>query len=229
MEPKKNPKYDLHNKRSVIFNFSLALSIFIVICAFKWSVPLSQQYHKPTDLRDDGSSTIDPITYYTDPQEPPKPKQEKKIVVNPTEFVVVNNEREPNVEIELNSPLNPVPPDTRIDVEEIREVISDTTTFIIVEKPAEPLGGYKQFYKLLQENLKYPPRAKRAGVEGKVLVEFVVDKEGNPVNFKVLRGISPDCDKEAMRVLALSKWNPGKQRGNPVRVRMALQIMFALQ
>jgi protein TonB len=77
--------------------------------------------------------------------------------------------------------------------------------------------------------MKYPTKAKTRNTEGRVFVEFVVNKEGMPVNMKVLRGIGNGCDEEAMRVLSLAKWNPGKQRGRQVSVKMVMPIYFKLE
>ncbi|MCK5371843.1 MAG: energy transducer TonB, partial [Cyclobacteriaceae bacterium] len=92
-----------------------------------------------------------------------------------------------------------------------------------------PVGGIKAFYDFVGANLRYPPRALRMGLEGRVFVEFVVEKDGSLTDIKVVKGIGGGCDDEAVRVISLApKWNPGKQRGNAVRVRMVLPIMFKL-
>jgi protein TonB len=104
-----------------------------------------------------------------------------------------------------------------------------TGVWTFVQKPAEPVGGYPAFYELLRKNMKYPNKARQFNVEGKVFVEFIINKDGTPVDFKTIRGLGYGCDEEAIRVISLSKWKPGQQRGNSVRVKMVLPITFQLK
>ena len=99
----------------------------------------------------------------------------------------------------------------------------------IVEEPATPPGGYQKFYQLVGENLRYPAEAREARIQGKVYVQFIVDKDGSLKDIKVVKGIGGGCDEEVVRVLKLSpKWSPPKQRGKPVRQRIILPITFNL-
>jgi protein TonB len=85
------------------------------------------------------------------------------------------------------------------------------------------------FLKYVSKNLKYPAQARRMGVEGKVFVQFVVEKDGSITDIKVVKGIGAGCDEEAVRVLENApKWKPGKQRGRPVKQRIVLPIVFKL-
>ena len=85
------------------------------------------------------------------------------------------------------------------------------------------------FYEFVQKKLKYPSQARRMGIEGKVFVQFVVDKAGNITEVTTVRGIGAGCDEEAVRVIKDSpQWKPGKQRGKSVKVRMILPITFKL-
>lgn len=102
--------------------------------------------------------------------------------------------------------------------------------FTIVEETATPKGGMSAFYKYVGSKLKYPPQANRMGVEGKVYVEFIINRDGSIVEAKVVRGIGAGCDEEAVRVVESSPpWNPGTQRGKPVRQKYTLPIQFKLQ
>ena len=90
-------------------------------------------------------------------------------------------------------------------------------------------GGEQKLMEFLKDNLIYPSKAKDAGIEGKVFVEFYIEKDGTVCDAKVLRGIGYGCDEEALRVIGLMpKWYPGKQRGKAVRVRYTLPINFKL-
>ena len=83
--------------------------------------------------------------------------------------------------------------------------------------------------KWLQKNIKYPSIAAENGVQGRVIVQFVVNKDGSIVDPVVLRSVDPYLDKEAIRVVkSMPKWKPGEQRGKPVRVKFTLPVMFKL-
>ncbi|MFK7848778.1 MAG: energy transducer TonB [Rhodothermales bacterium] len=101
----------------------------------------------------------------------------------------------------------------------------ESLPFLLVEEMPELLGGLAA---LLKE-IRYPEMAKKAGVEGKVFVQFVVDKNGIVLNPQVVRSIGAGCDEEALRALAKMKFNPGKQRGMPVAVRMTIPTVFKLR
>jgi protein TonB len=101
--------------------------------------------------------------------------------------------------------------------------------FRIVEQAPEYRGGVAAMSAFLQKNLKYPSSASRAGIEGKVFVEFTVGTDGKIENVTTIKGIGFGCDEEAVRVVKLMQnWIPGKQSGSPVRVRFTLPIAFQL-
>ncbi len=112
-------------------------------------------------------------------------------------------------------------------VEEEKEDINQI--FLVVEETAAPQGGMPAFYEFVGKKLKYPAQARRMGIEGKVFVEFVIERDGSITDVKAIKGIGAGCDEEAVRVLqSAPKWKPGKQRGKPVRQRMVLPIAFKL-
>lgn len=101
--------------------------------------------------------------------------------------------------------------------------------FLVVEQPPEFEGGMEAMYKFINKNMKYPASARRMNIEGSVFVGFVVDADGKISEAAVIKGISADCDKEALRVVQMMpKWKPGKQSGRPVRVKFVLPIKFRL-
>lgn len=101
--------------------------------------------------------------------------------------------------------------------------------YTIVEEPASPVGGIAGFFNYIAKNMKYPATARTAGIQGKVYVEFVVYEDGSIRDVKLKKGIHPDCDQEAARVVAqAAPWNPGKQRGKAVKQKMVLPITFML-
>ena len=107
---------------------------------------------------------------------------------------------------------------------------SGEQVFTVVEQMPVFPGGDKAFGEFIGKEIKYPDDAKKAGTQGKVIVTFVINKEGNVVNPKIIRGVSPSIDKEALRVISSSpKWTPGKQGGKNVDVQFTLPIAFGLK
>jgi TonB family protein len=91
-------------------------------------------------------------------------------------------------------------------------------------------GGDNALFTFIGKHIVYPENAKKSGVQGKVYVEFVVDKGGSVKEIKISKGIGAGCDEEAVRVIKLMpKWNPGKDKGKVVNVKIVLPIMFALK
>ncbi|MBF1067764.1 MAG: energy transducer TonB, partial [Porphyromonadaceae bacterium] len=102
--------------------------------------------------------------------------------------------------------------------------------FEVVEEQPEFIGGQDAFRKFLQNNLRYPERAADEGIQGRVMVRFIVERDGSVSAVEVAKGVDPDLDKEAVRVVkALPKWKPGRQQGKAVRTRYMLPIVFTLQ
>ena len=117
---------------------------------------------------------------------------------------------------------------------EAKEAPADSTAkeevFMVAEQMPEFPGGMKEMLKFLQENVKYPENAMRNNVQGRVIVQFVVEKDGTLTEFKVARSVDPDLDAEALRVLqTMPKWKPGMQRGKIVRVKFTVPVSFKLQ
>ena len=102
--------------------------------------------------------------------------------------------------------------------------------YTVVENKPEPANGIKEFYQFIGNNMKYPAQARRMGIEGKVFVQFVVNKYGGFTDVKVIKGIGAGCDKEAVRVVKEApEWKPGTTAdGKPVNVRMVLPVTFKL-
>lgn len=117
---------------------------------------------------------------------------------------------------------------TPIDIPEIEPVKEQVYRW--AEEMPSYKGGTEQLMKYFAENLNYPEIAKRAGVEGKVILGFIIDKSGHIKNVEVIRGIGAGCDEEAMRVISsMPDWNPGKQNGKPVSTLINIPVVFKLQ
>ena len=118
---------------------------------------------------------------------------------------------------------------TKVEVEETKEP-QEKVVFQVVEEMPEFPGGMGEAMKFLAKNIKYPVAAQQAKIEGRVIVQFVVERDGSISDVHTLRGVNPDLDAEAIRVVSLMpKWKPGKQRGKAVAVKYTMPIMFRLQ
>lgn len=124
-----------------------------------------------------------------------------------------------------------VPPVESVGKGDVVEAkIEPEKELLFAEQQPEFFGGQEAFGKFLQKNLKYPSAAARAGVQGKVFIEFTVGTDGRIERAHAIKGIGFGCDEEALRVVNLMpKWRPGKQSGEPVRVRFTLPISFQLE
>lgn len=99
----------------------------------------------------------------------------------------------------------------------------------VVEVMPQFPGGQTAMLKYIMENIKYPKQIMEEGIQGRVTVSFIVEKDGRVSNVRLLRSVQPLLDKEAVRVVkSMPKWSPGKQKGKPVRVRFNLPVMFKL-
>ena len=158
------------------------------------------------------------------PAAPPPPS----IVLN-----IVENTAQINDDISIDAEADE---STQVDeyktpgpVQEEEAEVQEQEIFQVVENaPAFP-GGDMARMKFLQDNIKYPIMAKESGIQGTVYVTFVVERSGAVTDVKILRGIGGGCDEEALRVVKnMPKWEPGKQRGKPVRVQFNMPIKFTL-
>lgn len=101
--------------------------------------------------------------------------------------------------------------------------------FQVVEQMPKYPGGNQAMFKYLGENIKYPAKAQQDGIQGRVICSFIVNVDGSIADTKIVRGIEPNLDAEAIRVInAMPNWEPGMQRGNLVRVKYTLPINFQL-
>ena len=223
MELKKNPKYDLNMKRGMFLNLGLTISVLITVLAFEWPNRSDQPIVDLGSLNDDFEEIIE-IPPTSQPPPPPPP-------VKIPEIIEVSDEEEIEEEVEVELDVE-VTEDTAIEeiifTEEPEEEVSDEIFTIVEERPEFP-GGVNALRKFLYKNLRYPDQARRMGIEGRVYVQFVVERDGSVTDLTVVRGLGAGCDKETLRVLKLlPKFSPGKQRGNPVRVKMVLPVIFRL-
>ena len=111
-----------------------------------------------------------------------------------------------------------------------KHVVEETKIFTVVEQMPMYPGGYGALMGYLRDNIHYPTVAAENGVQGRVVVGFVVERDGSITDVKILRGVDPSLDREAMRVVKnMPKWTPGKQNGSAVRVKYQVPVSFRLQ
>lgn len=224
MEPRKNPKADLTRKSGLFFNIGLVTALLMVITAFEWKFAGNINLVDLSTLDKSDMNIIDIPPTVHEPPKPPEIKHPKLIEIPNDEMI--------DEMIDINTDIEATEA-TRIDdyhFENDKPPVEKTTDFIFVEhQPSFQGGGPEKFLQYIAKNIKYPAQAKRMGIQGKVFLEFVIDREGKIVDVKVLKGIGAGCDTEAKRVISSAPdWSPGKQRAEPVRVRMIIPINFTL-
>ncbi len=227
MESKKNESLDLEGKRPLFFNIGLVVSLTLVIVAFNWKGEFEGLDLQPRE--DVFEPTFEmPRTKISEP-EPPKPEAPKPKPSNQPPVFVESEVVEELVK-ELTLDMEEEPEEMAIPglSEDIPEDVADETLVFAEKMPSFP-GGMEAFYKYVSHNIDYPATARRMGLTGKVFVQFVIDKDGKIIEVEAVKGMGAGCDEAAVEVLKNSpKWNPGKQRGRAVRVRMVLPITFKL-
>ena len=223
MELKKDPKISLEKKSGMFFNIGLAISLTLLITAFEWRFYDDGGLIDLGQLDDDFEDIMEIPPTEQPPPPPPKIELPKIIEIPDEEEIEEEIEVDLDVEITEETVIEDIvfeeaPPD------EVADEIFD-----IVEDQPGPPGGMAAFYKYIGKTMKYPNQARRMGIEGRVFVQFVVDKTGKLTDIRAIKGIGAGCDEEAVRVLkSAPRWTPGKQRGRPVKVRMILPITFKL-
>lgn len=228
MEEKKTSKADLENKRLIFTEIGLVIGLALMLFAFEWKTYEKSVVEVTSRQVENVSEDIIPITEQKVKPPPPAPvKQVVKINIvddNITvdEDITIDVEANENTQVEAY-----VAPVKGIAEEESAE---EAQIFMVVESMPEYPGGEPALYSYLAENIKYPQMAKESGIQGRVFVTFVVERDGGVTDVRVLRGIGGGCDEEAIRVVeGMPKWTPGKQRGKSVRVQYNLPVKFTLQ
>ncbi|MDW7694937.1 energy transducer TonB [Flammeovirgaceae bacterium SG7u.111] len=222
---KKLPVASLDNYRGTLRNVGLIVSIAMVLAAFEYPS------YGDRVLVTLGTLQVDLDSMIEIPQvEPPKPKppvmKQPVVVEAEIEEEILEEEidfgDEPD-EDDIIEDVGAETDDEDLPVEKAPEFVD------YAEVSAAPKEGMQAFLKWVANNLKYPAQAKRTDVQGKVYIQFIVEKDGTFTNVNVLRGIGAGCDEEALKVIKQAKpWSPGKQRGRPVRQRMVIPIHFRL-
>ena len=227
MEAKKSKKAAIENQRGSWLLMGAVVALAFMFVSFEWT---------QHDVRLAANSLVNdpifeevlvPITYPEEKLEPPPPPEIKVT----EEFTIVSDDEEVTSAVATVSEdlgqINKVvwvPP--VVETEKVEEDVIHVTAEIMPEFP----GGMAALMKYLGANIKYPTISQEMGSMGRVIVQFVVDKDGTITNPTVARGVDAYLDKEAIRVISsMPKWNPGVQNGKKVRVKYTVPVVFRLQ
>lgn len=229
MEIKKSHKADLEHRRPWIFAAALvAVTVVFVGVLF---IPFKSLSSMADDFFDDEAMDLDLKANEQDDmisaaQQEPEPEKQEATQINKvdevTEIAPEQLEQTPTEgEEETEEKQEEQPP--------INQNEDDEETRLLVEQLPEYPGGVVEFMKWLTKTLKYPDEALRRHTEGKVMVNFIVEKDGSLSNIKVVKSAGKLLDDEALRVMNLMpKWSPGKDKGKPCRTLMAIPIVFEI-
>jgi len=228
-EIKKTPRANIENQKDTAILMGMVLALALVFVAFEWSTQTTK-LDASTVVQDVVAEEEIEITRRdpTPPPPPPPPAPEAPEIIQ-----VVDTKVETRIDINMEDDQSkaqvqtytPPPPPKAKEREEEEEEI-----FVVVENQPEFPGGQAAMMKFLSENIKYPVIAQENGIQGRVICNFVVERDGSITDVQIVRGVDPSLDKEAVRVIqSMPKWKPGMQRGKPVRVRFTLPVVFRLQ
>jgi len=227
MEVKKSPKADLEGKKSTWLLVGYVVVLAFMFVAFEWT---------QRDVKIDTSQAVAdvvfeeeiiPITETPEQQAPPPPEAPKVAEL----LEIVDDKAEIDETTTIINEDNVAPVEVKyVPVQVVEEEPEEQTIFEVVENMPDFPGGQAALMQYLAKNIKYPTIAQENGTQGRVIVQFVVNKDGSIVDAKVVRSVDPYLDKEALRVInTMPKWKPGMQRGKPVRVKFTVPVMFRLQ
>ncbi len=232
MEVKKSPKADLQGYKPTFFLTGLVVTLCCVLLIFN----CERQETLDTEIIETQGPAIEqeviPMTMQDEPPPVQAPPEAPKVI---TKINLVDHE------VDLDDDVDPfdteLDEDQGVDIyewkdeeEEEEEVDEDAIFFIVEEMPKFQNGDLNKFRHWVASRLRYPEAAAAVGLQGKVQIKFVVERDGSVTNVKVVRGVDPLLDEEALRVVKQSpKWTPGKQRGKPARVGYTIPVVFYLR
>ena len=232
MEIKKDPKVNLETRKTTYVLTGLVAIMAILFIALEWantSRRSSNMMVRTADMEEE-EEIVMTVQNNTPPPPPPPPMPdvieqltvvEDDVEIEEVEMQSLEDDNNTIVEIvDLGADSGP-------SEEEEAEA---NQIFTVVEQQPEFPGGEAALMQFIKKNLKYPAFAAENGIQGRVTLSFVVEKDGSVTDIQVMRSPAEELSKEAIRVVnAMPKWKPGKQRGKPVRVKYVLPVTFRLQ
>lgn len=214
-EERKQPKADLDKFHTLFIEVGLIIALLVFIVAMK--VDIKQKKKEILFVEQQEVITMEEVVKTKQIERPPPPPRPPVPVAVPNDEIIEEQVLNINAEIEIDQKLEL--PDEPPQTEEEEDF------FIAVEQMPELIGGLAG----LQRSIRYPEMARKAGIEGRVIVQFIVNEDGSVENPHIIRGIGGGCDEEALRAVSQVKFNPGRQRGKAVRVQYSLPVVFRLQ
>ncbi len=237
MEIKKSKKADLEKTRGTSMLIGYIVALAVMFAAFEWT---TRDYVETEPVVYSAYAQMEeeivPITQPIFTAAPPPPADAPQVaeildIVDNNEEIVEEKIAESESTTEaISGPVAQVSGPVATGPVVTEEASDEGEIFQVVEQMPEFPGGMQALMAYLSKNIKYPSVAQDNGIQGRVLVSFVVNKDGSIVDPEVIKSVDAALDKEAMRVIkAMPKWNPGKQRGKPVRVKYTVPVLFRLQ
>ncbi|NCP84893.1 MAG: energy transducer TonB [Bacteroidetes bacterium] len=214
MLERKKPEADLRKSYTVYMQLGLVAALGILLILFK--VDIRSESDIVLQTVEQETVKMEEIEQTRQDVKPPPPPRPPVPVAVPNDEVIEDDILDLDAEIDLDAPLELPPPPPPAEEE--------PDIFVVVEKRPEIKGGMKALYKYIV----YPEIARKAGIEGRVILEFVVDERGKVSNVKVLRSVGGGLDEAAISAVKKVKFTPGMQRGRPVKVRYTLPVTFKL-
>lgn len=216
----RRPEVDLRRYYTIFLQLGLIFSLAILIGLTKINIKPSGQ--QDIVLHEQEIIEMEEIIQTRQQERIPPPPRPPVPVAVPNDVIIED------VDIMIDSELNlfsdghlpPPPPPQREEADEPEEDF-----FVFVEDMPQLKGGVSA----LQQEVRYPELAARANIQGRVIVQFIINEKGEVENPQVIRGIGGGCDEEALRVIRNAQFTPGMQRGRPVRVQYTMPITFTLR
>ena len=227
MEIKKSEHADLEKGKgtSLLIGFVMALAVMFV--ALEWTQREVEDNSEIYGAKDVSlNEEIIPITIPEKKTVPPPPAAVTKAEI----IEIVENDADVVEDIMASNEDNDEWVDIdQYDIVEVEPEPEEEEVFMVVEDQPEFPGGTAALLEYLRKNIKYPAICRENNIQGRVIVSFIVNKDGGIVEPEVIKGVNPSLDKEALRVISgMPKWKPGSQRGKPVRVKYTVPVNFRL-
>lgn len=233
MEIKKSEKANLENKKLFYRELGLIIALVVILAAFEWKTTEKAE----SVIQQETAVVIEveeiPVTTEAPPPPPEAPKvpQLSDMIEVVDDDIVVNTDL--FISLEDNADLGVEIMDYVAEVAE-ETIVEEAVPFDALSFEQRPTfnGGdaKEEFPKWVYQHMEYPDVARENGISGRVFVQFTVEKDGTVTNVKVLRGVDPSLDQEAIRVISASpKWTPAKQRDKSVRISFSMPIVFQLR
>jgi len=227
MEIKKSEKADLERGKSTSLLIGFVMALAVMFVALEWTqreVEDDSDLYAVVDIHMEDMMV--PITMPEKKTVPPPPAAVSKAEI--IEIVEDDADIEEDIMVSPEDNVEWVDIDNDVDII-VEEEPEEPEVFMVVEDMPEFPGGTAALMQYLQKNIKYPSICRENNIQGRVLVTFIVNKDGAVVEPEVVKSVNPSLDKEALRVIStMPKWKPGSQRGKPVRVKYTVPVNFRL-